>query len=106
MLAPIPKQALIDTVAHKVMTQGTRGKTYSSATISNVLVQDKVVRQNINGNTLVVSNALMFWDARHSTSATFNIGDKITYNGVDKFIVDVVYAKTTEGIHHVELMLL
>lgn len=111
MLKPIPLEVLIDTVIHSPLVQGSRGDTFGpDATIDNVLVQNKKVKKVENGSFITVSGALMFWDATHSTSATFSIGDKISFTtkqgvSVERYIVDIVEAQTHEGLHHLELML-
>lgn len=107
MLGPIPLEVLIDTVEHEVLVESNRGDTFQTpSTLTNVLVQDKMSRTVVDGNLIITSDALMFWDVFHSTDASFKVGDRITFNSVQKYIKNVFYAKTRDGVHHVELMLL
>ena len=113
MLSPIPLKVLIDTASHQALITGARGRTYDTATIlGNVLVQNKKVRTVENDNVLTTSDAILFYDITNSTgSPVFKIGDKITYDDAygtshEKYIKSIVEAKTYEGIHHFEVMLL
>lgn len=109
MLRPIPLKVLIDTATHSPLVTGARGKTYTPDNVlANVLVQDKKVRTVESGNIITTSDAILFYDVINSNGMTaFSIGDKITYsNGQEKYIKGVVEAKTYDGIHHYELMLL
>lgn len=113
MLRPIPLRALIDTATHSALVQGTRGKTYTpNIVLGNVLVQNAKKRAMSDGNLITTSSATLFYDCVNSTGdPTFKIGDRITYtdghgNNQIKHIQDIVEAKTTEGIHHYEVMLL
>jgi len=107
MLQPIPLKALIHSVVHSKVSSTSRGKNYGiPVSLNNVLVQDKTIRQNTTSGYSVVNGALMFWDATYSTDCDFSVGDMITFNGVDRFIIDIMDATTTHGIHHKELTLL
>ena len=113
MLKPIPLKVLIDSAIHSPLVTGARGKTYTpSNSLTNVLVQNKKMRTVSNDNVIMTSDAILFYDLTNSSGmTTFKIGDKITFSdGVgtshDKYIKSIVEAKTHEGIHHYELMLL
>ena len=113
MLKPIPLKVLIDTVTHSPLIAGARGRTYGpDKTLSNVLVQNKKVRQLSDGNLISVSGALLFFDTTNSVgSPSFKVGDRITYtdghgDSQVKYIKEITEAKTNEGIHHYEVMLL
>ena len=113
MLRPIPLKVLIDSATYSPLVQGTRGRTYGPAeTLGNVLIQTQKKRALSDGNLLTVSSATLFFDVTNSTgSPTFKIGDQIVYddgfgNTQTKYIQDIVEAKTSEGIHHYEVMLL
>lgn len=113
MLKPIPLKVLIDTATLSKLVTGARGKTYSPDTaLGNVLIQNKKIRTKVNENILTTSDAILFYDVTHSTGGpTFAIGDRVTYadghgNSHEKYIKSIVEAKTHEGIHHYEVMLL
>lgn len=112
MLKPIPLRALIDSVVHSPLTQGSRSNTYGpEATLTKVLVQNKNIRTSVDGSYIVTAGALMFWDVTYSDDATFNVGDRITYtdkasgDSVERYIMDILPAQTNEGLHHLELTL-
>lgn len=113
MLKPIPMKVLIDSAVHSTLITGTRGRTYSPATsLTNVLIQNVKNRTIVDGNLITTSDATLFFDVANSSGdATFKIGDKIAYtdgfgNAQEKYVKKIVEAKTNEGIHHYELMLL
>lgn len=107
----VSSEWLIDTVVHSPLVRSSRGKSYGpDATIENVCVQNKNVKTIVDGNQITTAGALMIWDVSKSTSATFNVGDKITYTdkmsgeSIDRYIVDGMPGQTTE-LHHIELTL-
>ena len=113
MLRPIPLKVLIDTATHSPLVQGARGRTYTpDETLERVLIQNVKRRALSDGNLITTSNAVMFFDTVNSIgSPTFKIGDQITYtdghgSAQVKYIQEIVEAKTNEGIHHYEVMLL
>ena len=113
MLKPIPKKVLIDSATHSPLVHGARGKTYTpNNALTDVLIQNKKMRTISDGNLLTTSDAILFYDVTNSTGdPTFKIGDRITYtdgfgNSQIKYIKSIVEAKTFEGIHHYEVMLL
>lgn len=103
----IPIRALIHTVTVSKLITGARGKTYQApVAVSRVLVQDKTIRQGTTAGYTLINGSLMFWDAQQSDKYDFTVGDRITFNGVDRFIDSIIDATTPQGIHHKELMLL
>ena len=113
MLKPIPLKVLIDTVTLSTLVTGARGKTYTPDTVlTNVLVQNKKMRTVSNDNVITTSDAILFYDITNSAgNPTFHIGDKVTYTdghgaSHEKYIKSILEAKTYEGIHHFEVMLL
>ena len=113
MLKPIPLKVLNDTVTHSPLVTGARGRTYAPGeSLTRVLVQNVKNRTLSDGKLITTSDAILFFDVTNSVgSPVFKIGDKITYtdgfgNSQEKYIKKIVEAKTTEGIHHYEVMLL
>ena len=113
MLKPIPSRVLIDTATHSKLVTGARGRTYTpSETLTSVLIQNVKNRTLSDGSVITTSDAILFFDIVNSKGdPTFKIGDQITYtdgfgNEQVKYIKKIVEAKTNEGIHHYEVMLL
>lgn len=103
----IPKSRLPHTVVQNAYTDGSRGGSYgANTTINNVKVDEaKVLRTNKEGKE-IVGNATMFYDYVNSTSATFNLEDKITFKDRTYRIVDIeiLYANSNDP-HHYEITL-
>ena len=107
MARPIPRRLLIHTVTLSSVTgvdmYGT--ETVTTTTINRVRLEP-VDRTALSSYGEVKDDKyLMFWDATHSTAATFSQLDKVMYNGVVLTVREVFRASDEKGLHHLEIYL-
>ena len=107
MARPIPRRLLIHTVT---LSSVTGVDMYGTETVTTTTI-NRVRLEPVDRTALSTygegkdDKYLMFWDATHSTTATFNQLDKVTYDGVELTVREVFRASDEKGLHHLEIYL-
>lgn len=80
----IPKRLLIHSIIlEKKITPKPREAPFYSAgvTVENVRIEDLIDYRKYGDGSEIQGNTLMFWDFNNSTSATFEVGDQVQFDG-------------------------
>lgn len=107
MARPIPRRLLIHTVTLSSVTGVDMygNETVTTTTINRVRLEPAKKTMLSDLGEGKDDKYLMFWDATHSTTATFKKLDKITFNGVELTVREVFKASDEKGLHHLEIYL-
>ena len=105
---PIPRKALPHTVEYKKP----KGKPdvwseqeTETLTLKHVYLEPRSELDQMGINTQENFRAVMYWDSKHSTSAEFESGAEIVFNGKAFKIKSFEEWYAGERLHHVRLIL-
>ncbi|MFL8888691.1 putative minor capsid protein [Helcococcus kunzii] len=73
--------------------------------LKNVRIEPKRGYLYTGTGEKITYNAILFWDAVHSTHVVFDLKGKILFNGREMNIVTVSEFYDDRKLHHVEVML-
>lgn len=117
MIKPIKKKLLPNTATYqKYLGDSAYGDTYDTvATLTNVAIQLKKVKQSTANGLITVASGLLVIDKYYSklgsetiTNDDITIKSKVTYNDIDYTIIDVegLDYELGQGYHHWEVTLI